>query len=113
MKWVYKTKVKPNGDVSKYTTRLVAKGFLQKHGLDYNEIFAPITRLETVRLIVAAASNRKWSLYQLDMKSAFFNGPLEKKVYITQPPGYVVAGQEDKIYKLNKALYGLKQAPRA
>ena len=77
-----KTKVKPNGDVSKYKARLVARGFLQKHGLDYNEVFAPVARLETVRLIVAAASNRNWSLYQLDVKSSFFNGPFEE-VYIT------------------------------
>ena len=81
--------------------------------MDYNEVFTPVARLETVRLIVAAASNRNWSLYQLDVKSAFLNGPLKEEVYITQPPGYVVAGQEDKVYKLNKALYGLKQAPRA
>ena len=68
VKWVYKIKVKPNGDASKYKTRLVARGFLQKHGLDYNEGFAPVARLEIVRLIVAAASNRNWSLYQLDVK---------------------------------------------
>ena len=61
--------------VSKYMARLVARGFLQKHGLDYNEVFAPVARLETVRLIVAAACNRNWSLYQLDVKSTFFNGP--------------------------------------
>ena len=86
VKWVYKTKVKPNGDVSKYKARLVARGFLQKHGLDYNEVFAPVARLETIRLIVATASNRNQSLYQLDVKSAFLNGPLEEEVYITQPP---------------------------
>jgi len=81
--------------------------------LDYNEVFAPVSRLEIVRLIVAAASNRNWSLYQLDVKSTFLNGPLEEEVYITQPPGYVEAGQKDKVYKLNKALYGLNQTPRA
>jgi len=113
VKWVYKTKVKPNGDVSKYKARLVARGFLQKHGLDYNEVFTPVARLKTVRLIVAVASNRNWSLYQLDVKPTFLNGSLEEEVYITQPPGYAVAGQDDKVYKLNKALYGLKQAPRA
>ena len=62
---------------------------------------------------MTTACNRNWSLYQLDVKLAFLNGPLEEEVYITQPPGYVVAGQEDKVYKLNKALKGLKQAPRA
>ena len=113
VKWVFKTKVKPSGEIAKYKARLVAKGFLQKPGLDFNEVYAPIARIETVRLIVAIASMRKWTVSQLDVKSAFLNGPLEEEVYTRQPPGYEKIGMEDKVMKLNKALYGLKQAPRA
>lgn len=113
VKWVFKTKFKPSGEVAKHKARLAAKGFLQKPGLDFNEVYAPVARIETVRLIVAIASMRKWTLSQLDVKSAFLNGPLEEEVYTRQPPGYVKKGMEDKVMKLNKALYGLKQAPRA
>ena len=84
VKWVYKIKHKPNGEVAKYKARLVAKGFLQKEGIDYNEVFAPVARLETVRMIVAVASNRGWPLYHMDVKSAFLNGYLEEEVYILQ-----------------------------
>lgn len=86
---------------------------MQKEGLDYSEMFAPVARMETIRLLVALASWRGWKLWQLDVKSAFLNGPLEEEVYITQPPGFELKGSEDKVLKLKKALYGLKQAPRA
>ena len=113
VKWVFKTKVKPFGEIAKYKARLVAKGFLQKPGLDFNEVYAPIARIETVRLIVAIASMRKWTVSQLDVKSDFLNGPLEEEVYTRQPPGYEKIGMENRVMKLNKALYDLKQAPRA
>ena len=113
VKWVYKTKMKPNGEIAKYKARLVAKGFLQQPGLDFNEIYAPVARIETVKLIVALASLRKWSLNQLDVKSAFLNGPLEEEVYVKQAPGFEKKGMENKVMKLKKALYGLKHAPRA
>ena len=110
---VYKIKHKPNGDVAKYKARLVARGFLQKKGIDYIEVFALVARLEIVRVIIAAASNEGWPMYQMDVKSAFLNGYLEEEVYILQPPGFEIEKHEDKVYRLRKALYGLKQSPRA
>ncbi|WJX39555.1 DNA helicase [Trifolium repens] len=113
VKWVFKLKMKPIGEIAKYKARLVAKGFLQKHGLDFNEVFAPVARIETIRLVVAIATYKSWSMHQLDVKSAFLNGPLDEEVYVKQPPGFEIIGQENKVFKLKKALYGLKQAPRA
>lgn len=113
VKWVYKIKLNPNGEVNKYKARLVAKGFLQKPGVDFGEVFAPVARIETVRLVIAYAHWHNWPMYHLDVKSAFLNGPLDEEVYVAQPPGFEVAGQEEKVFKLRKALYGLKQAPRA
>lgn len=113
VKWVFKTKLKPDGTVAKHKARLVAKGFMQQEGLDYIEVFAPVARLETVRLLVALATWKKWMMWQLDVKSAFLNGPLEEEVFVKQPPGFSVPGNAHKVYKLKKALYGLKQAPRA
>ena len=113
MKWVFKLKLKPDGSVAKHKARLVARGFLQRAGLDYSEVFAPVARLETIRLVIALAHNRDWSLYQLDVKSAFLNGTLEEEVFVKQPPGFEIKGKEDKVFRLHKALYGLKQAPRA
>jgi hypothetical protein len=113
VKWVYKTKYKANGEVDKHKARLVAKGFAQEYGVDYNETFAPVTRLDTIRMVLAIAAQHNWKVYQMDVKSAFLNEYLEEEVYVQQPPGYEVRGQEDKVYRLKKALYGLKQAPRA
>jgi hypothetical protein len=113
VKWVYKLKVNSKGDVTRHKARLVARGFLQKEGIDYGEVFAPVTRMETIRLVTAIANLNGWNMYQMDVKSAFLNGPIEEEVYVTQPPGFIVKNQESKVYRLNKALYGLKQAPRA
>ena len=113
VKWVYKTKTNQKGKVEKYKARLVAKGYKQRHGIDYDEVFAPVARVDTIRLLTALAAQNQWKIYQMDVKSAFLNGYLEEEVYIEQPEGYVQAGQEDKVYRLKKALYGLKQAPRA
>ena len=113
VKWVFKKKLNPDGLVSKHKARLVAKGFLQKQGLDYSEVFALVARTETIRLVVAVACARNWSLFQLDVKSAFLHGPLEEEVYVQQPPGFIVKGREQQVYRLRKALYGLKQAPKA
>lgn len=113
MKWVFKLKLKPDGSISKHKARLVAKGFMQKSELDYSDLFAPVARFETVRMIVSIASWRQWHLWQLDVKSAFLNGPLEEEVYVKQPPGFEVKGREGEVFRLTKALYGLKQAPRA
>jgi hypothetical protein len=108
VRWVFKVKLKPDGSIGKYKARLVAKGFLQKPGLDYFEVFAPVARHETIKLVIALAANRGWSLMHLDVKSAFLNGPLQEEVYVSQPPGFVKKNQEWMVYKLHKALYGLE-----
>ncbi|GJT72153.1 retrovirus-related pol polyprotein from transposon TNT 1-94 [Tanacetum coccineum] len=87
--------------------------YKQKVGIDYDQVFAPITRIKTIRLFIAQAAQFKWPILQMDVKSAFLNGILEEDVYVEQPPGYMKARNEKKVLKLKKALYGLKQAPRA
>lgn len=113
VKLVYKTKRNASGEVQRCKARLVAKGYKQRLRIDYGEIFAPMARLETIRLMISLAAHHKWSIYQLDVKLAFLNGFLEEEIYAEQPLGYVKVGHEDKVYKLKKALYRLKQAPRA
>ncbi|CAJ2672171.1 unnamed protein product [Trifolium pratense] len=113
VKWVYKTKLNEKGEIDKFKAKLVVKGYKQEHGVDYEEVFAPVARQDTIRLVVSLAAQNSWPVFQLDVKSAFLNGELVEQVYIEQPPGYVVKGSEHKVYKLKKALYGLKQAPRA
>jgi hypothetical protein len=113
LKWVFKLKKNAEGQVVKHKARLVAKGYVQKHGIDYDEVFAPVARLDTVRLLLAMAANWGWEVHHLDVKTAFLNGELVEDVYVAQPDGYAVKGKEKMVYKLSKALYGLKQAPRA
>nr|KYP39854.1 Retrovirus-related Pol polyprotein from transposon TNT 1-94 [Cajanus cajan] len=113
VKWVYKTKLNPDGTIQKHKARLVAKGYSQQPGVDYNETFAPVTRLDTIRALIALAAHNGWNIYQLDVKSAFLNGVLEEQIYVEQPLGFVIKGHEGKVLRLKKALYGLKQAPRA
>ena len=97
----------------KHKAKLVAKGYVQKFGVDYEEVFAPVARLDTVRVLLALAANQGWKVHHLDVKSAFLHGELEEEVYVSQPKGYIVKGKEQCVLKLSKALYGLKQAPRA
>lgn len=113
LKWVYKLKKDPQGVVVKHKARLVAKGYVQKKGVDFEDVFAPVARLETVRLLIALAAQEGWEVHHMDVKSAFLNGGLCEEVYVSQPPGYVEEGNEHKVLKLKKALYGLRQAPRA
>lgn len=113
VKWIYKTKFNENGEVDKYKARLVAKGYTQEHGVDYTEVFAPVARLDTIRVVISLAALKEWTIYQLDVKSAFLHGELSEEVFVEQPPGYEQKGNEQKVYRLKKALYGLKQAPRA
>jgi hypothetical protein len=85
---------------------------VQRIGVDFDEVFAPVARLDSVRLLLALAAQQGWSAHHMDVKSAFLNGILEEEVYVVQPPGFIVDGQEHRVYKLKKALYGLRQAPR-
>ncbi|GJU32786.1 zinc finger, CCHC-type containing protein [Tanacetum coccineum] len=110
LKWVYKTKRDAKGKIIKYKARLVAKGYVQKQGIDFDEVFAPVARIETIRLILALAAYHGCQVHHLDVKSAFLHGELKKEVYVTQPEGFVQQGTSGKVYKLTKALYGLRQA---
>lgn len=113
LKWVFKLKKDAEGNVTKYKARIVAKGYVQKKGIDFDEVFAPVARLETIRALLALAASGGWKVHHLDVKSAFLNGFLQEEVYVTQPTGFVIEGKENMVYRLNKALYGLRQAPRA
>ncbi|GJY17673.1 zinc finger, CCHC-type containing protein [Tanacetum coccineum] len=113
LKWVFKTKRDAKGKIIKYKARLVAKGYVQEQGIDFDEVFAPVARIETVRLILALAAYHGWQVHHLDVKSAFLHGDLKEEVYVTQPEGFIQQGNSGKVYKLTKALYGLRQAPRA
>jgi hypothetical protein len=112
LKWVYKVKKDECGAV-KHKARLVARGFVQREGIDFEEVFAPVARMESVRLLLALAAAKDWQVHHLDVKSAFLNGDLAEVVYVKQAPGFVVKGAEHKVLRLRKALYGLRQAPRA
>ncbi|KAK3030461.1 hypothetical protein RJ639_039146 [Escallonia herrerae] len=101
------------GEVERYKARFVVKGYMQRAGIDYDEVFALVARLETIRLLIFLTALNKWKIHQMDVKSAFLNGFLDEEVYIEKHEGYVVRGHEDKVLRLKKTLYGLKQAPRA
>ncbi|KAK4387925.1 Retrovirus-related Pol polyprotein from transposon RE2 [Sesamum angolense] len=113
LKWIYKTKLNADGSIQKHKARLVAKGYSQLPGIDYTETFAPVARLDTIRALIAIAANKKWKIYQMDVKSAFLNGYIDEEIYVEQPQGFIAKGSEEKGLRLKKALYGLKQAPRA
>jgi hypothetical protein len=112
-KWIYKPKFKSDGSIDKYKARLVEKGYSQTEGIDYVETFAPVAKLNTIRMLIDLAIKYHWKLHQLDVKSTFLNGELKEEVYLTQPKGFVEKGQEHLVCKLKKTLYGLKQAPRS
>jgi hypothetical protein len=91
----------------------VAKGYVQRPGIDFDEVFAAVARLDSVRLLLAVAMQRRWEVHHMDVKTTFLNGELGEEVYVLQPPGFVIAGESSKVLRLHKALYGLRQAPRA
>jgi len=112
-KWVFKNKLAESGTIIRNKARLVAKGYNQEEGIDYEETYAPVARLEAIRMLLAYASIMDFKLYQMDVKSAFLNGFIQEEVYVDQPPGFENYEKPTYVYKLKKALYGLKQAPRA
>ena len=113
LKWVFKVKREETGAIVKHKARLVAKGYVQQEGVDFDEVFAPVARMESIRMLLAVAAQEGWLVHHMDVKSAFLNGELKEEVYVRQLPGFVAAGHEGKVLKLQKALYGLRQAPRA
>lgn len=111
-KWILKRKYKADGTIDKYKARLVVKGYRQKEGLDYFDTYAPVSRITSIRVFIAIAALRGLEIHQMDVKTAFLNGELEEEIYMEQPEGYIVPGQERKVCRLVKSLYGLKQAPK-
>ncbi|GJX92719.1 putative ribonuclease H-like domain-containing protein [Tanacetum coccineum] len=112
-KWVYRNKKDERGVVVRNKARLVAQGHRQEEGIDYDEVFAPVARLEAIRIFLAFASYMGFIVYQMDVKSAFLYGKIDEEVYVSQPPGFLDPKYPQKVYKVVKALYGLHQAPRA
>lgn len=94
LKWIFKIKRNSDGSINKHKSRLVAKGYIQRHGIDYEEVFVPVARIETVRFILGLAASRGWEVHHLDVKTAFLNGDLKETVYVSQPEGFEVKGSE-------------------
>ncbi|GKF75522.1 retrovirus-related pol polyprotein from transposon TNT 1-94, partial [Tanacetum coccineum] len=113
LKWLWKNKCDADNIVVRNKTRLVAKGYRQEEGIDFEESFAPVARLQVVRMFIAFAAHKNITIFQMDVKTAFLNGPLKEEVYVSQPERFIDPEFLDHIYRLKKALYGLKQAPRA
>ncbi|KAL9259481.1 Retrovirus-related Pol polyprotein from transposon RE2-like protein [Drosera capensis] len=112
-KWVFGNKSHENGTVIRNKARLVAKGYSQEEGIDFDETFAPIARLEAIRMFLAYAAYEGFKVYHMDVKSVFLNGKLQEEVYVEQPPVFESYEYPYHVYRLDKTLYGLKQAPRA
>nr|GEV66855.1 retrovirus-related Pol polyprotein from transposon TNT 1-94 [Tanacetum cinerariifolium] len=112
-KWVYRNKLDENGIVTRNKSRLVAQGYNQQEGIDYDETYAPVARLESIRILIAYACALDFKLFQMDVKSAFLNGFINKEVYVAEPLGFIDFVKPNHVYRLKKALYGLKQAPKA
>ncbi|KAJ9536611.1 hypothetical protein OSB04_un000212 [Centaurea solstitialis] len=112
-KWLFKNKKDEHGTIVRNKARLVAKGYRQQEGIDYDQTFAPVARLEAIRMFLAYAAYKDFTVFQMDVKTAFLYGHLKEEVYVTQPEGFVDPDHPDYVYILDKALYGLKQAPRA
>jgi histone deacetylase 1/2 len=112
-KWVFKIKTKSDDSIDCYKTRLVAKGYNQRYGINYEDTFSPVVKAATIRLVLSLAVSSGWSLRQQDVRNVFLHGYLEEEVFMRQPPGYENKSHPHYVCKLDKALYGLKQAPRA
>nr|GFC11225.1 retrovirus-related Pol polyprotein from transposon TNT 1-94 [Tanacetum cinerariifolium] len=113
LKWIYKVKLDELGGILKNKAHLVAHGYRQDEGINFKESFAPVARLEAIRIFLAYATHKNMVVYQMDVKTEFLNGNLREDIYVSQPDGFVDPDNANHVYKLKKALYGLKQAPRA
>ncbi|GKC41249.1 retrovirus-related pol polyprotein from transposon TNT 1-94 [Tanacetum coccineum] len=113
LKWIYKVKTDEFCGVLKNKARLVAQGFKQEEGIDFEESFAPVARIEAICIFVANAANKNMTVFQMDVKTDFLNGELKEEVYVSQPEGFVDQDNPSHVYKLKKVLYDLKQVPRA
>lgn len=111
-KWVYRLKTDEHSSQPRYKARLVVKGFSQKKGVDFEEIFSPVVKMSSIRVVLAIAASMDLEIEQLDVKTAFLHGDLDKEIYMEQPEGFAVKGKENLVCRLKKSLYGLKQAPR-
>ncbi|GKA93025.1 retrovirus-related pol polyprotein from transposon TNT 1-94 [Tanacetum coccineum] len=111
LKWIYKVKTNEFGWVLKNKARLVAQGFMQEQGINFEELFAPVARIEAIRIFIANAANKNMKIFQMDVKMAFLNGELKEEVYVSQPEGFVDQDNLSHVYNFKKAIYGLKQAP--
>jgi hypothetical protein len=111
-KWVYRTKYASDGSAERQKDQLVAKGFSQVEGIDYNETFSPVAKMNSIYLVLSLAASHKWEVHQMDVKSSFLHGYLQEEIYMEQPPDYI-QNDSSLVYHLKKSLYGIKQAPRA
>ena len=110
-KWIFKRKLKADESIDKYKARLVVKGYKQKEDVDYFDTYSPITRITSIWMLIAIVVLHNLEIHQMDVKTAFLNGELNKKIYMEQLEGFIVPGQEKKVCRLIKFLYRLKQAP--
>ncbi|KAH9141736.1 hypothetical protein AeRB84_014116, partial [Aphanomyces euteiches] len=113
-KWLWRMKFDADGKLTKYKARLVLKGYMQQYGIDYLEIFAPVLRMNALRLLLCLVAHHAWKIRQMDVKTAFLNGTLDTDtvIFMEQPPGFAIQGEESKVCRLIKSIYGLKLAPR-
>ncbi|GJZ53619.1 retrovirus-related pol polyprotein from transposon TNT 1-94 [Tanacetum coccineum] len=113
LKWIYKVKLDEYGDILKNKARLVAKRYRQEEEIDFEESFAPVVRIEAIRIFIANVASKNMTIYQINVKTTFLKGELNEEVYVSQPEGFVDPDHPTHVYRLKKALYGLKHAPRA